>query len=76
MAKKFRVRSAENVVDEIEYWYSRGIKQFVIDDDCFTLLKERVYAICDDIERRGMRDLFIRCANGKIVFNKKLPKTP
>ena len=64
MAKKFRVRSAENVVDEIEYWYSRGIKQFVIDDDCFTLLKERVYAICDDIERRGMRDLFIRCANG------------
>ena len=64
MAKIFRARSAPNVVDEIEYWYARGIRQFVVDDDNFTLLKERVYDICDEIERRGLKDLFIRCANG------------
>jgi len=63
-AKRFRARSAENVVDEIEYWNSRGIKQFNVDDDNFTLVKERVYDICDEIERRGLRGLFIRCANG------------
>ncbi|TEU17767.1 MAG: radical SAM protein, partial [Anaerolineales bacterium] len=63
-AKKFRARSARHVVDEIEYWYARGIRQFVVDDDNFTLLKDRVYEICDEIERRGLKHLFIRCANG------------
>jgi len=62
--KKFRARSAANVIDEIEYWYARGTKHFVVDDDNFTLVKERVYDICDEIERRGLKDLFIRCANG------------
>jgi radical SAM superfamily enzyme YgiQ (UPF0313 family) len=62
--KKFRARSAPNVADELEYWYSRGIRQFNINDDNFTLIKERVYEICDEIERRGLRELFIRCANG------------
>jgi len=63
-ARQFRARSAKNVVDEIEYWYARGIKQFNIDDDNFTLVKDRVYKICDEIERRGIKGLFIRCANG------------
>lgn len=62
--RKFRARSAENVVDEIEYWYSRGIKQFNVNDDNFTLIKERVYDICDEMERRRLSGLFIRCANG------------
>jgi radical SAM superfamily enzyme YgiQ (UPF0313 family) len=64
MQDAFRARSAANVVDEIEYWYQRGIRQFVIDDDNFTLVKKRVYQVCDEIERRDLTDLFIRCANG------------
>lgn len=64
MKSKFVARGATNVVDEIEYWYARGIRTFVVDDDNFTLIKERVYDICDEIERRGLQDLFIRCANG------------
>jgi len=64
MTKKFRARSAANVVDEIEYWYASGTRHFVVDDDNFTLVKQRVYDICDEIERRGLKDLFIRCANG------------
>lgn len=64
MSTRFRARSAANVVDEIEYWHDRGARHFVVDDDNFTLVKERVYDICDEIERRGLNDLFIRCANG------------
>ncbi len=64
MKSGFVARSAANVVDEIEYWYAHGIRQFVVDDDNFTLLRERVYDICDEIERRRLKDLFIRCANG------------
>ena len=63
-AKQFRARSAAHVADEIEYWYDRGIRQFSVDDDNFTLDKQRVYDICDEIERRRLQGLFIRCANG------------
>ena len=64
MKRKFVARSASSVADEIEHWYARGIRQFNVDDDNFTLIKERVYEICDEIERRGLRGLFMRCANG------------
>ncbi len=64
MKDAFRARSPAHVVDEIAYWYARGIRQFVVDDDNFSLVTQRVYGICDEIERRGLRGLFIRCANG------------
>jgi anaerobic magnesium-protoporphyrin IX monomethyl ester cyclase len=61
---KYRTKSVNYFVDEIEYWYARGYRQFAIDDDTFNLNKKRVYAICDEIERRSLRNLFIRCSNG------------
>ncbi len=64
IGRKMRYRSATNIVDEIEYWYSKGIKQFDFQDDNFTLLKKRVYEICDDIEARNLKSLFLRCSNG------------
>lgn len=62
--RKLRVRSAENVVDEIEYWYKKGYRKFNFVDDNFTFYYDRVYAICDEIESRGLRDLRITNANG------------
>lgn len=64
LGRKFRKKSAKYFVDEIEYWYNRSYRQFAIDDDNFTLINSRVYEICDEIERRGLKDLFIRCSNG------------
>ena len=55
--KKVRVRSAKNVVDEIEYWYKKGYKHFTVTDDNFTFYKERVYEICDEIKKRKINDL-------------------
>ncbi|MFC1893181.1 B12-binding domain-containing radical SAM protein [Chloroflexota bacterium] len=60
----YRSRSPENVVDEMEYWYKKGCRQFNFDDDNFNLISERVFAICDEIERRGLEHLVIRCSNG------------
>lgn len=60
----FRVRSPGHVVDEMEYWYERGYRQFNFDDDNFNMEKDRVYQICDEIERRKLRNLFLRCSNG------------
>ena len=64
IGQKFRKKSTKYFVDEIEYWYNRGHKQFAIDDDNFTLIRKRVFEVCDEIERRGLKNLFIRCSNG------------
>lgn len=60
----FRARSPVHVVDEIEYWYKKGFRQFNFDDDNFNRDKDRVYKICDEIEKRNLKNLFLRCSNG------------
>jgi radical SAM superfamily enzyme YgiQ (UPF0313 family) len=64
LSPHYRPRSPKHVVDEMEYWYNRGCRQFNFDDDNFNLIEDRVFDICDEIERRGLRRLFIRCSNG------------
>lgn len=60
----YRARSPEDVVDEIEYWFEKGYLQFNFDDDSFNFSKKRVYMICDEIEKRGLKNLYLRCSNG------------
>lgn len=64
--KKFRARSAENVVAEIELLIKQyGIKEFDFIDDNFTLLKERVEKICNLMISKGLNKKVIwRCSNG------------
>lgn len=64
MGKRFRPRSASGVVDEIEFWYKKGVKDFAIADDVFNFRKDRVYDICDEIESRRLLGLRICCSNG------------
>ena len=61
---KLRVRSPENVIDEIEYWYQKGYRKFNFVDDNFTFYRDRVYKICDEIQRRGLKNLKFTCAGG------------
>jgi len=54
--KKYRSRSPENVLEEIEILISRfGIKDFEFVDDCFNLDRRRVSRICDEIISRKLR---------------------
>jgi radical SAM superfamily enzyme YgiQ (UPF0313 family) len=64
MGRKFRFRSPESIIKEIKYWYKKGYRQFRIQDDNFTLLKERVHRFCDMIEKSGMDNLLFSCDNG------------
>jgi anaerobic magnesium-protoporphyrin IX monomethyl ester cyclase len=64
ITKKFRWRSADHVVAEIEHWYKLGYRVFNFDDDNFGYFQDRVYKICDEIEKRGIRDAQFRCSNG------------
>jgi radical SAM superfamily enzyme YgiQ (UPF0313 family) len=64
IGRRFVARSAANVADEIAYQYSLGYRQFSFRDDNFTLFRERVYEICDEIEKRRLKGLYLMCDNG------------
>lgn len=56
MGRKYRVRSAENVVDEFEYITKElpEVKEIFIEDDSFTIGKSRIKGVCSEILRRGL----------------------
>ncbi len=56
MGKKWRARSPENVVDEIEEVIKKfGIRFISFEDDNLTLDSDRIHKICDLIIKRGLR---------------------
>lgn len=54
--KRFRYFSGKNVVDQIEELQKKyGVREITFHDDVFTLSKERVYELCDEIEKRKLK---------------------
>ena len=51
---QFRWCSATHVADEIEMCLEDGITEALIYDDTFTVRKDRVHALCDEILHRGL----------------------
>ena len=54
LGKRFRARSAKNVVDEMEICKKLGIDEILIYDDTFTVDRQRVLDICDEIIKRNL----------------------
>lgn len=64
MGKKSRMHSAARVLDDLEYVYNTyGMTYFDIEDDNFTLSKQRTLEICAGIRKRGL-DIQFRLRNG------------
>ncbi len=62
--RKFRRRSARNIVDEIEYLVNDfKIREIHIWDDNFTLMRKHVVEFCREVLRRKL-DLTFACPNG------------
>lgn len=55
MGKVFRKRSAKNVVDEMEECLKLGIKEIFVYDDTFTVDRQRVIDICEEILKRKLK---------------------
>lgn len=49
LGKQFRARSAKNVVQEMQECVNLGINEFLIYDDTFSIDRQRVLDICDEI---------------------------
>ncbi len=54
LGKTFRYRSAGNVVDEMEDCVRRGVHEIFLYDDTFTISRERIFDIRDEIKKRGL----------------------
>lgn len=54
LGKRHRPRSPGNVVDEMERCVEMGIREFFFYDDLFAPAKDRMYAMADEILRRGL----------------------
>ncbi|MEM5843891.1 MAG: radical SAM protein [Candidatus Aenigmatarchaeota archaeon] len=56
MSRLYRTRSPENFVDELEFIANEmpEIKEIFIEDDTFSILKDRVVKICDLIKERKL----------------------
>ncbi len=50
----YRERSPENVVDEIEAALALGYDRISFADDVFTMKRDRVIRVCQEIKRRGL----------------------
>jgi len=73
--QKLRLRSAENVVDEMEHLVSdHNIEMVAFMDDTFTLNKKRVYEICEIMKDRGL-DNYWGCTARVDTISEKLLKT-
>jgi radical SAM superfamily enzyme YgiQ (UPF0313 family) len=55
MGKKFRSRSAENVISEIEDCLQRGICEIAFFDDTFTIDRGRVVTLCELIIKKHLQ---------------------
>jgi anaerobic magnesium-protoporphyrin IX monomethyl ester cyclase len=64
IGKMLRVKCAESVVDDFEYWHKQGFRDFSIADDNFTFYQDRVYDIAERLKQKGLTDIRISCGNG------------
>jgi anaerobic magnesium-protoporphyrin IX monomethyl ester cyclase len=72
--RRWRARSAKNIVDEIEHLTDRyNFKAIAFLDDNFTLNPRRVLEVCQEITRRGL-DIFWWCFSrvDTIVRNERM----
>lgn len=62
--KTFRMRSIDNIIEEIKYLQSHfGIKEIHIEDDNFTLIKSRVIQFCERLKKENIT-IDWSCPNG------------
>ena len=64
IGRQFRMRSAKSVVDELEFLYAKGYRHIGIADDNFTLVRERIVEICNEIESRHFDGLKLSLGTG------------
>lgn len=73
--QKVRLRSAKNVVDELEECINKyGIRNFLFFDELFTSNKQRVLDICSEIQKRKLK-IYWQCRSRIDVLDEEMVKS-
>ena len=54
VSKKIRFSSPENILDEMEICFNDCRGEFIFEDDTFTLRKEHIFKLCEEMLRRKL----------------------
>lgn len=60
----WRPKSVKGVLEEITFWYAKGIREFHIEDLNPTVDKERILDLCKAVIHYGLKDLDLKIAAG------------
>ena len=70
--RRYRMRSPQNVVDEIEFLHKTyGAETFTFCDDAFTVEQERTAELCRQIRKRGLKIVW-NCGTRVDMITKRL----
>jgi anaerobic magnesium-protoporphyrin IX monomethyl ester cyclase len=73
--RSYRMRSAKNVVDEMQLVHDKyGVDQVTFYDDAFTVDRDRVMKICDELKDRKL-DMIWDCGTRVDMVDRELMKT-
>ncbi|MFH1459862.1 MAG: radical SAM protein [Candidatus Omnitrophota bacterium] len=64
---KLRLRSAKNIVDEMEQVYDQCQGSYGFNDDCFTLNKKYIMDFCQEVIDRKLKIKFIASTRASVV---------
>jgi hypothetical protein len=75
MGKRWRARSAENILEEFAYWTERGYRKFNFVDSNFFMSQDRVIELCDVLKTLNLELSLtsdgMRAASGKEAMLRK-----
>jgi radical SAM superfamily enzyme YgiQ (UPF0313 family) len=63
----YRHRSPENMVAEIQFLYSKGVRHFCLADDCLTVDKEAIIQLCKLIVERDLKIAFFATTRSDLI---------
>ena len=70
--RKYRLKSPQRIVDDILHWNRKfGIRSFRFSHDAFTVNKNLVYQVCDEIDNAGL-DITWTCTSRVDCINEEL----
>jgi radical SAM superfamily enzyme YgiQ (UPF0313 family) len=56
-----RLRSPQNIAEEVEYLYKRGVREIYIRCDTFNADVDWAVSVCEEIEKLNLEDLYFQC---------------
>jgi hypothetical protein len=59
LGKKWRGRSAQNMIEEVKFWYGKGYRSFCFSDSNFAVDQTRVASFCEGIVESTLHPYFV-----------------